>query len=60
MVELLAPAGSPEAVTAAVQSGANAAYLSFEALPGCRRPENLPNSELESVVRYCLLRGFPS
>ena len=32
MVELLAPAGSPEAVTAAVQSGANAVYLSFEDL----------------------------
>ena len=32
MVELLAPAGSPEAVTAAVQSGADAVYLSFEGL----------------------------
>ena len=48
MVELLAPAGSPEAVTAAVQSGANAVYLSFENLTGCRRTENIPNSEFES------------
>lgn len=57
MVELLAPAGSPEAVTAAVQSGANAVYLSFEDLTGCRRTENIPNSEFESVVRYCRIRG---
>ena len=57
MVELLAPAGSPEAVTAAVQSGANAVYLSFENLTGCRRTENIPNSEFESVVRYCRIRG---
>ena len=58
MVELLAPAGSPEAVTAAVQSGADAVYLSFEDLTGCRRTENIPNSEFESVVRYCRIRGF--
>ena len=57
MVELLAPAGSPEAVTAAVQSGADAVYLSFEDLTGCRRTENIPNSEFESVVRYCRIRG---
>ena len=57
MVELLAPAGSPEAVTAAVQSGADAVYLSFEELTGCRRTENIPNSEFESVVRYCRIRG---
>ena len=57
MVELLAPAGSPEAVTAAVQSGADAVYLSFEDLTGCRRTENIPNSEFESVIRYCRIRG---
>lgn len=57
MVELLAPAGSPEAVTAAVQNGADAVYLSFEDLTGCRRTENIPNGEFESVVRYCRIRG---
>ena len=57
MVELLAPAGSPEAVTAAVQNGADAVYLSFEDLTGCRRTDNIPNSEFESVVRYCRIRG---
>ena len=57
MVELLAPAGSPEAVTAAVQCGADAVYLSFEDLTGCRRTDNIPNSEFESVVRYCRIRG---
>ena len=29
MMELLAPAGSPEAVIAAVQNGADAVYLGF-------------------------------
>ena len=29
MIELLAPAGSPESVIAAVQSGADAVYLGF-------------------------------
>ena len=29
MIELLAPAGSPEGVTAAVQNGADAIYLGF-------------------------------
>lgn len=57
MVELLAPAGSPEAVTAAVQNGADAVYLSFDELTGCRRTDNIPNSEMESVVRYCRIRG---
>ena len=32
MLELLSPAGSPEAVTAAVQSGADAVYLGYGCL----------------------------
>ena len=49
--------GAVAAGVAAVQSGANAVYLSFEDLTGCRRTENIPNSEFESVVRYCRIRG---
>ena len=40
MLELLACAGSPEAVTAAVQNGADAVYLSFDELTDCRKAEN--------------------
>ena len=40
-----------------MQSAPRAVYLSFEDLTGCRRTENIPNSEFESVVRYCRIRG---
>ena len=57
MIELLAPAGSPEAVTAAVQNGADAVYLSFDVLSDCRQTENFSDSAFETAVRYCRIRG---
>ena len=36
--ELLAPAGSPEALRAAVQNGADAVYMGFGAFNARRRP----------------------
>lgn len=57
MLELLVPAGSPEAVTAAVQSGADAVYLSFDELTGCRQSVNFPDNAFEAAVRYCRVRG---
>ena len=57
MLELLVPAGSPEAVTAAVQNGADAVYLSFDELTGCRQAVNFSDSAFESAVRYCRVRG---
>ena len=56
-MELLAPAGSPEAVTAAVQNGADAVYLSFDVLSDCRQTENFSDSAFETAVRYCRIRG---
>ena len=57
MVELLVPAGSPEAVTAAVQNGADAVYMSFDVLSDCRQTENFSDSAFETAVRYCRIRG---
>lgn len=50
MLELLVPAGSPEAVTAAVQNGADAVYLSFDELTGCRQAVNFSDDAFEAAV----------
>ena len=42
MLELLAPAGSPEAVAAAVQNGADAVYLGFGDFNAAAAPKILP------------------
>lgn len=57
MTELLAPAGSPEAVTAAVQNGADAVYLSFDDITDCRASVNFLDDAFEAAVRYCRVRG---
>ena len=57
MLELLAPAGSPEAVTAAVQNGADAVYLSFDDLNDCPEAVNFLDTGFEAAVRYCRVRG---
>lgn len=57
MMELLAPAGSFEALRAAVQSGADAVYLGgtkFSARSSCA---NFDISELEKSITYCHQRG---
>ena len=56
MVELLSPAPSPEAVTAAVQNGADAVYLSFDDLSDCRSAVNFMDDGFEAAVRYCRVR----
>ena len=56
-MELLAPAGSPEALTAAVQAGADAVYLGFGPLNARRNAKNFTQEELEAAVAYCHLRG---
>jgi len=54
MLELLSPAGSPEAVVAAVQNGADAIYLGlgsgFNARHGAK---NFTNEEFLDAVKYC-------
>jgi len=57
MIELLAPAGSQEALVAAVQSGADAVYLGAGPLNARRNAKNFSRDELPQVVRYCHLRG---
>ena len=57
MMELLAPAGSPEAVIAAVQNGADAVYLGFGDFNARRSAHNFTPEEFEKAMRYCHLRA---
>ena len=58
MLELLSPAGSPEAVIAAVQNGADAVYMGMEQFNARRSAKNFTNEEFEKAVRYCRIRGW--
>ncbi len=55
--ELLAPAGSPKALTAAVAAGADAVYLSGRRFGARRYAANFSDEELRSAVDYAHLRG---
>lgn len=57
MLELLSPAGSPEAVRAAVQSGADAIYLGYGDFNARRNAVNFDQAALQEAVHYCHLRG---
>ena len=57
MTELLSPAGSPEAVIAAVQNGADAVYLGLGDFNARRGAKNFTEEEFEKAVRYCRIRG---
>ena len=57
MIELLSPAGSPEAVIAAVQNGADAVYLGLGNFNARRGAKNFTDEEFEKAVRYCRVRG---
>ncbi len=57
MMELLAPAGSMEAVTAAVQNGADAVYFGYGDFNARRGARNLTREEAAAAVSYCHLRG---
>ena len=57
MIELLSPAGSMEALRAAVQNGADAVYLGsgiFNARVGAK---NFTLEDLREAVSYCHIRG---
>lgn len=56
-MEILAPAGSPEAVRAAVCAGTNAVYLGFGNFNARRNAKNFTREELEQAISYCHLRG---
>ena len=55
--ELLAPAGSMEAVRAAVQNGADAVYLGFGTFNARRGAKNFSPEEMREALLYCRLRG---
>ncbi len=54
-MEILAPAGSQEQLTAAVRSGANAVYLGLKGFNARMSAENFDN--LKETVTYCHIRG---
>lgn len=55
--EILAPAGTWEALTAAVRSGANAIYLGIGDFNARRNAANFQLSELKDIITYCHIRG---
>ncbi len=57
MLELLAPAGSMEALRAAVQNGANAVYLGCGQFNARQGAKNFTPQTLTEAVKYCHIRG---
>lgn len=55
--ELLAPAGSMEALVAAVENGADAVYLGARAFSARGYASNFSEKELEEAIDYAHLRG---
>ncbi len=57
MLELLAPAGSMEALRAAVQNGANAVYLGCGDFNARQSAKNFTPQTLVDAIKYCHIRG---
>ena len=57
MLELLAPAGSMEALRAAVQNGANAVYLGVGSFNARQSAKNFTPQTLVEAIKYCHIRG---
>ena len=55
--EILAPAGGPEALTAAVRCGADAVYLGAPGFNARRNAENFTADNLSRAIAYCHGRG---
>ncbi|AGB02635.1 DUF3656 domain-containing U32 family peptidase [Methanoregula formicica] len=56
--ELLAPAGSPEALRAAIAAGADAVYLSGKRFGARKYAANFSDKEIEEAVRYAHSYGI--
>ena len=56
-MEILAPAGTMEALQAAVRCGADAVYLGGKELNARRSAQNFDGEELARAVDYCHVRG---
>ncbi len=57
MLELLAPAGSPEGVVAAVQNGADAVFMGFGDFNARRNAKNFSEEDFYKAAEYCRVRG---
>ena len=57
MMELLSPAGSREALRAAVNNGADAIYMGGSAFNARRFAANFSNADLMDALDYCHVRG---
>lgn len=55
--EVLSPAGSPESLTAAVRTGADAVYLGTGSFSARANAQNFSNEELAQAVRFCHARN---
>ena len=55
--ELLAPAGSPAALHAAVDAGADAVYFGAQSFNARKNAENFTEEELYDAIQYCRLFG---
>lgn len=55
--ELLAPAGSPEALTAAVAAGADAVYLGTTLFNARMSAKNFSRGDMENALAYCHEHG---
>lgn len=56
-MEILSPAGSPEALTAAVRTGADAVYLGASAFSARANAQNFDDTALQEAVSYCHARN---
>lgn len=56
-IEILAPVGGRQQLTAAVRSGADAVYLGTKAFNARRNAENFEGESLKEAVEYCHGRG---
>ena len=57
MLEVLAPAGSSDALVAAVQNGADAVYLGYGTYNARVNAKNFTMEQLRQSVSYCHVRG---
>ena len=57
MLEVLSPAGSSDALVAAVQNGADAVYLGYGSFNARMNAKNFTEEQLRQAVAYCHIRG---
>lgn len=59
-MEVLAPVGSEETLTAAVLAGADAVYFGGKRFNARRNADNFDNDSLKQAIRYCRVNGVKS